>query len=96
MAKGFKTGGRQKGTPNRRTVLLKDAVLEAAERAGDEQGMVGFLEAQARENPAAFLTLLGKVLPQQVDANLTRAVISHRPLTAEEWAERHAVADDAA
>ncbi|MEO1724777.1 MAG: hypothetical protein AAFR84_20565 [Pseudomonadota bacterium] len=90
MTKGYKTGGRQKGTPNRRTALLKDAVLEAAERAGDEEGMTGYLEQQARDNPTAFLTLLGKVLPAQVDANLTQAVISHRPLTAEEWAERHA------
>lgn len=90
MARGFKTGGRQKGTPNRRTALLKDAVLEAAERAGDGEGMVGYLEQQARENPGPFLALLSKVLPAQVDANLTQAVISHRPLTAEEWAERHA------
>ncbi|MEM9761490.1 MAG: hypothetical protein AAF968_03095 [Pseudomonadota bacterium] len=62
---------------------------EAAECAGDEEGLTGYLEQQARENPAAFLSLFGKVLPQQVDANVTRAVVSHRPLTADEWAERH-------
>lgn len=60
-----KTGGRKKGTPNKRTALLKDSILEAAEQAGDEGGIVGYLEQQARENPAAFLALLGKVLPQQ-------------------------------
>ncbi|GKX35271.1 MAG: hypothetical protein MnENMB40S_28890 [Rhizobiaceae bacterium MnEN-MB40S] len=62
--------GRPKGSPNKTTALLKDAVLEAAERAGDKEGMVGYLEKQARDNPTAFLTLLGKVLPAQVDANV--------------------------
>ncbi|MEO0958784.1 MAG: hypothetical protein AAFY66_10040 [Pseudomonadota bacterium] len=79
VTKGYKTGGRQKGTPNRRTALLKDAVLEAAERAGDDAGMTGYLEQQARENPTAFLTLLGKVLPAQVC--VFRAIRSLIPTT---------------
>ncbi len=70
MAKGYKTGGRRKGTPNKTTALLKDAVLQAAEEAGDEEGMVGYLVKQAKENPAPFLTLLGKVLPMQVNAQV--------------------------
>jgi hypothetical protein len=61
-----KTGGRQKGVPNKRTALLKDAILEAAERAGGPGGMVGYLTLQATENPGPFMTLLGKVLPTQV------------------------------
>lgn len=64
-----KTGGRQKGTPNKRTALLKDAILEAAEKAGGEGGVVGYLWLQAVENPAAFMTLLGKVLPTQVEGS---------------------------
>lgn len=63
MAAGHKTGGRQKGTPNKITADLKRAILEAAEAAGGEGGTVGYLTTQARENPAAFLTLIGKVLP---------------------------------
>lgn len=66
MAKGVKTGGRQKGTPNRTTALLKDAILKAAEQAGGKAGMIGYLQTQATENPAAFMSLLGKVLPMQV------------------------------
>ena len=64
MAKGQKTGGRQKGTPNKTTAFLKDAILMAAEGA-HKDGMVGYLIEQAAANPAAFLTLLGKVLPIQ-------------------------------
>lgn len=62
-----KTGGRQKGVPNKRTALLKDAILEAAEKAGGEGGIVGYLTLQATENPGPFMTLLGKVLPTQVE-----------------------------
>lgn len=61
-----KTGGRQKGTPNKTTALLKDAILKAAELAGGTDGMVGYLRKQAKDNPGPFLALLGKVLPMQV------------------------------
>lgn len=64
-----KTGGRQKGTPNKRTALLKDAILEAAQNAGGEAGIVGYLTMQAIENPGPFMTLLGKVLPTQVEGS---------------------------
>lgn len=57
-----KTGGRQKGTPNKVTKELKEMVLQALDRAGG----VDYLVTQARENPGPFLTLLGKVLPLQV------------------------------
>ncbi|KTS10264.1 hypothetical protein SB2_06870 [Methylobacterium radiotolerans] len=63
---GERRGGRQKGTPNKVTGLLKDAILQAAEAAGGEAGLVGYLTIQATENPAGFMTLLGKVLPMQV------------------------------
>lgn len=66
MARGVKTGGRQKGTPNKITALLKDDILTAASNAHPD-GRVGYLTQQAQENPAAFLTLLGKVLPMQMD-----------------------------
>lgn len=66
MAQGVKTGGRKKGTPNKTTALLKDAILEAAEQAGGKDKLVGYLKAQASENPGPFLALLGKVLPMQI------------------------------
>jgi hypothetical protein len=58
--------GRPKGSVNKRTALLKDAILEAADKAGDKEGMIGYLVKQANENPTAFMGLLGKVLPMQV------------------------------
>lgn len=72
MAKGEKTGGRQKGTPNKVPTLLKDAILRAADLAGQEydpegtDGLVSYLKRQASENPAPFISLMGKVLPMQV------------------------------
>lgn len=61
-----KTGGRKKGTPNKTTALLKDAILQAATLAGGPEGLVGYLTTQAIENPGPFMSLLGKVLPMQV------------------------------
>jgi hypothetical protein len=58
--------GRPKGVPNKTTALLKDAILQAAERAGDKEGLVGYLQTQATANPGPFMALLGKVLPMQI------------------------------
>lgn len=66
MAPGIKTGGRTKGTPNKTTALLKDAILQAAGNAGGGEGLVGYLTSQATANPGPFMALLGKVLPMQL------------------------------
>lgn len=62
--------GRVKGTPNKTTALLKDAILRAAEAAGEDKagkgGLIGYCTFLAKEEPKAFTTLLGKVLPMQV------------------------------
>jgi hypothetical protein len=57
--------GRPKGMPNKTTALLKDAILKAAEDAG-EGDMAAYLTQQAKENPGPFMALLGKVLPMQI------------------------------
>ena len=61
--------GRAKGTPNKTTALLKDAILKAAEGAGGEGGMVAYLQSQASANPGPFMALLGKVLPMQIQGD---------------------------
>jgi len=61
--------GRAKGTPNKTTALLKDAILQAATLAGGKEELVGYLKQQAVQNPGPFLSLLGKVLPLQVQGD---------------------------
>jgi hypothetical protein len=63
-------GGSRKGKPNKVTAELKDMILQALTKAGG----VEYLTKQAREKPAAFLPLLGKVLPMQVNANVDGSV----------------------
>jgi hypothetical protein len=58
--------GRKKGIPNKLSGMLKDAILKAADNAGGNEGMVGYLQTQAVMNPGPFMALLGKVLPMQV------------------------------
>lgn len=62
--------GRVKGTPNKTTALLKDAILKAAEAAGEDgsgkAGLIGYCTFLAKEEPKAFAQLLGKVMPLQV------------------------------
>ena len=66
IGKGKPGPGRPKGSQNKTTAILKDAILQAAEKAGGKGGMVGYLTLQATQNPQSFLPLLGKVLPMQV------------------------------
>lgn len=62
MAKGRKTGGRKPGSGNKLPSDLKVMIIGALNNAGG----IKYLERQAEISPAAFLTLVGKVLPLQV------------------------------
>lgn len=70
---GERRGGRKKGTPNKHTTDLRKAILMAAEAAGNEVrengGTAAYLQQQAKENPGPFMTLMGKVLPTQVQGD---------------------------
>jgi hypothetical protein len=74
--------GRPKGSKNKTTVVLKEAILMAADTA-HRDGLVGYLKAQAIESPSAFLALIGKVLPLTVqqthDGSVTLQVVSGVP-----------------
>lgn len=61
-----KTGGKTKGTPNKNTALLKDMILTAL----DDAGGIEYLKKQATNEPVAFLGLIGKILPKEIDANI--------------------------
>jgi hypothetical protein len=54
--------GRAKGTPNKVTQELRDMILGALADAGGR----AYLQRQARENPHAFLGLVGKCLPKDI------------------------------
>lgn len=67
----FPGAGRPKGSPNKTTKALKDAILEALELAGNDVdaktgGSVAYLRKLATDHPQAFTGLLGRVLPLQI------------------------------
>src|SRR5215469_8802595 len=61
--------GRPKGSANKVTVALKEAILQAGENVGGEKGLVGYLERLAVENSSAYAGLLAKILPHQLAAS---------------------------
>jgi hypothetical protein len=58
--------GRRKGVPNR----ISGDVRRMIEGALHEAGGQAYLTRQATENPVAFLSLLGKILPREVKAEV--------------------------
>ena len=54
--------GRPKGVVNKTTAAIKDMIVQALDKAGG----VDYLHRQAKENPVAFMGLVGKVIPLQV------------------------------
>ncbi len=64
-----KTGGRKKGTQNRLTRDVKDAILNAFDKAGGED----YLVTIAKNDPRTFCALLGRVIPSEVKAEVTNA-----------------------
>ena len=61
-----KTGGRERGTPNKVTKQLKELILGALDGVGGQ----AYLERQAEENPTAFLAVVGRILPMTVAGDL--------------------------
>lgn len=57
-----KTGGRQKGTPNKLTGDVKAAIAAAF----DEVGGKDYLVKLAVSDPRTFCTLVGKIVPMEV------------------------------
>lgn len=72
---GKKFGGRKKGTPNKLTTSVKEAIV----RAFDEVGGVSYLVKVANEDPKTFCTLLGRVIPTEVRADMTSSDGSMMP-----------------
>lgn len=64
-------GGSRKGKPNKINKALKDMILGALDDNGGQQ----YLACQARENPTAFLSLIGKVLPVTLAGDSTNPLV---------------------
>ena len=62
IGKGTPGPGRPKGSMNKDNKLLREMILRALDRVGG----VAYLAQQAKDEPKAFLGLLGRVLPLQV------------------------------
>ena len=58
-------GGSRKGIPNKTTVAVRNAIVDAFERVGGAD----YLEQVARQEPKVFCVLLAKVLPKTVSDN---------------------------
>jgi hypothetical protein len=70
-AKPSRSGaGRPKGSRNRVTKVVKDAILKAFEEVGSDT----YLATVAREDPRTFCALLGKVIPLQVKGEVNGTV----------------------
>jgi hypothetical protein len=60
--------GRKRNVSNKITHDIREMIRAALDKAGG----VKYLVAQAEQNPAAFLTLVGKIIPTQIDATIKR------------------------
>ena len=58
--------GRKKGVPNKITASVKEMILAALDAVGGQR----YLEDQAKQNPQAFMSLLGRILPSEVKGEL--------------------------
>ena len=68
--KGNAGKGREKGVPNKVTGEIRDMIKTALAEAGG----TNYLLAQAHENPVAFMGLIGKIIPKEVEAHVTGTI----------------------
>jgi hypothetical protein len=67
---GERRGGRQKGTPNKMTVDVKTAIIDAFHALGGAD----YLCKVGRENAPVFCALLGKTLPKDIKAEVAHTL----------------------
>lgn len=72
MGRGGKrpNAGRKRGSSGATNILLKEAIIEAAAAVGDggkKKGLVAYLTERAKDQPVAFMGLIGRVVPLQVE-----------------------------
>jgi len=60
--------GRPRGSTNHQAMAIKEMLRAALDKVG---GLDYFVQ-QAQENPAAFMTLIGKTIPADVQMTVTK------------------------
>jgi hypothetical protein len=74
----YDSRGRRRGGQSRTSVVLKDAILYAAQCVGEDgkglDGLVGYLKQIARTDPRTYASLLARVIPLQVTSTTTQEV----------------------
>ncbi len=63
MAKGIKTGGRQKGSVNKTTAFFREAVSVVYRDIGGDKAFAQW----ARENPSEYYRIAARLIPLQVN-----------------------------
>lgn len=66
MAKGIKTGGRQKGSINKVTAAAKDAIAIAADKLGGHERLVAWAKEDPLNERAFWTTIYPKLIPVQL------------------------------
>ena len=72
--------GRPKGAVNKLTKTIREAVEQSFAKVGGAD----YLAQMAVDQPVAYMTLLGKVLPQQIEASGTFTTITEVKLSGPE------------
>lgn len=62
--------GRKKGVPNKVTGDIREMIRASLERVGG----IEYLMAQAQANPSAYMALVAKVVPKEIEANVSGSV----------------------
>lgn len=70
MARGVKTGGRKKGSANKITRDLRAMIVGALDKAGGR----AYLVRQSKANPAAFMSLVSRCVPKEVNMQVDGAL----------------------
>ena len=66
----WETGGRKKGVTNKVNAEVKELIRGALDDAGGQE----YLVKQAKDNPTAFLALVGKILPKDINAKIEGSI----------------------
>ncbi len=67
---GERIGGRQKGTPNKTTKAVKDALSECFDKMGGVESLMKW----GNDNPTEFYKLWVKMLPTEIKAEVSAEI----------------------